>query len=71
MSDRDAFRANREPLDPSWTYRPDETECRYGHRFTSEADCFLPEDWDHFMCRKCIAEAGLTEAEVARSLEAW
>ena len=58
-------------IDPTLTYPPDATQCRYGHRFASEADCFLPEDWDHFMCRRCVNESGLTDAEIVRSLEAW
>jgi hypothetical protein len=39
------------------TYAPDATECEKGHSFRSEADCVLPEGWDHFMCRRCVQEA--------------
>lgn len=46
-------------------YRPDERQCVKGHRFTSEADCVLPEDevdaWDYFLCRRCVAELGPIE----------
>lgn len=38
------------------TYRPDEVQCVKGHRFLSEADCVLPEDWDYFLCRRCVEE---------------
>lgn len=44
------------------TYAPDVTQCVKGHRFTSEADCILPEDdidaWDYFLCRACVSELG-------------
>lgn len=40
----------------SETYAPTATQCGKGHRFASEADCVLPEDWDYFMCRACITE---------------
>lgn len=36
------------------TYQPDATNCEMGHAFHSEADCFLPEGWDRFMCRRCL-----------------
>lgn len=38
------------------TYAPDAIECVNGHRFLSDADGILPEGWDHFFCRKCVAE---------------
>lgn len=44
------------------TYAPDATCCIVGHRFTSEADCILPEDevdaWDYFLCRRCVEDIG-------------
>lgn len=47
-----------EELPPGWsqqrTYRPDETRCVNGHEFRSEADCILPDGWDHFLCRRCL-----------------
>lgn len=42
------------------TYSPDATVCAYGHSFESEADCVMPEDWDRFMCRRCLVGAGLS-----------
>lgn len=43
--------------DASRTYLPDATECVKGHPFRSEADCLLPDDWDQFMCRRCVDQA--------------
>lgn len=36
------------------TYPPDALNCELGHSFHSEADCFLPEGWDNFLCRRCL-----------------
>jgi hypothetical protein len=36
------------------TYPPNATNCAEGHVFHSEADCFMPEGWDNFMCRRCL-----------------
>lgn len=38
------------------TYKPDARGCAEGHKFSSEADCVLPEGWDYFFCRKCLNE---------------
>ena len=40
------------------TYAPNQTVCVKGHRFRSEADCVLPEEWDYFLCRRCVEALG-------------
>lgn len=55
------------------TYAPDARGCVIGHPFRSEADCVLPEDWDHFLCRRCVEAAAhetWPESEHAASLQA-
>lgn len=37
------------------TYPPDAPTCVHGHPFRSEDDCVLPEGYDHFLCRRCVA----------------
>lgn len=39
------------------TYAPDATECVEGHPFRSDDDAVLPDGWDHFLCKRCVAEA--------------
>lgn len=42
------------------TYAPDARECAEGHPFRSDDDAVMPDGWDHFLCKQCVAEAALS-----------